>query len=332
MSALYAPSHPDEFLALSTTTFDDVPRHAQALPGWDLTYAQLSRGRYSGSVAQARLKGIQLFRERTNASANQYGRGPRGSVIFGLPIGRSGDCMVNGTRLPPSGINVVRGERGLDVTMPPSEFLVLAVDQDMLEDYLQTMEQISVRGWAEHGPLHIELAELAGSMTAQLLRVHGELFAGAPVPDSPWFLSAIRHHLLAQAASVVSATKREVVRPLLAPFSRSLIVRKAREWIMDRMDEPLQVIDLCRELRVSRRALQVSFQAVVGTSPASYLRLMRLNGARRDLLGCEDGSLQIKDVVERWGFWHVSRFSGEYRQLFGELPSQTLRASSKLRA
>jgi len=33
----------------------------------------------------------------------------------------------------------------------------------------------------------------------------------------------------------------------------------------------------------------------------------------------------VKDVVAHWGFWHLSRFSAEYRALFGELPSDTLK-------
>ena len=28
-----------------------------------------------------------------------------------------------------------------------------------------------------------------------------------------------------------------------------------------------------------------------------------------------------------WGFWHLSRFAQEYRHMFGEMPSETLRAS-----
>jgi AraC family transcriptional regulator, ethanolamine operon transcriptional activator len=41
-----------------------------------------------------------------------------------------------------------------------------------------------------------------------------------------------------------------------------------------------------------------------------------LDGARRGLLaGCS-----VQEVVETWGFWHWSRFSRDYRRLFGELP------------
>ena len=54
--------------------------------------------------------------------------------------------------------------------------------------------------------------------------------------------------------------------------------------------------------------------------PVAYLRMMRLNHVRRDLLATEAA---VGDVAARWGFWHLSRFAADYRSLFGELPSAT---------
>jgi len=33
----------------------------------------------------------------------------------------------------------------------------------------------------------------------------------------------------------------------------------------------------------------------------------------------------IAEVAMRWSFWHLGRFSESYRQLFKELPSETLK-------
>jgi AraC family ethanolamine operon transcriptional activator len=33
----------------------------------------------------------------------------------------------------------------------------------------------------------------------------------------------------------------------------------------------------------------------------------------------------VTEVAFRWGFWHLSRFAREYRSMFGESPSETLR-------
>lgn len=90
------------------------------------------------------------------------------------------------------------------------------------------------------------------------------------------------------------------------------------------IDEPLQITDVCRALGVARRALQYSFQDVLDINPVTYLRLLRLNGARRDLLNAHDKPVNVQDILARWGFWHASRFSAEYKKMYNELPSRTL--------
>ena len=47
---------------------------------------------------------------------------------------------------------------------------------------------------------------------------------------------------------------------------------------------------------------------------------MRLHGARREI---RVGKSSVTDVAMKWGFSHLGRFSGYYRDTFGELPSQT---------
>ncbi|NOR23809.1 MAG: helix-turn-helix domain-containing protein [Desulforhopalus sp.] len=34
--------------------------------------------------------------------------------------------------------------------------------------------------------------------------------------------------------------------------------------------------------------------------------------------------MKVIDVSNVWGFWHMGQFAADYRNLFGELPSETL--------
>ena len=74
----------------------------------------------------------------------------------------------------------------------------------------------------------------------------------------------------------------------------------------------------------SRRKLNYCFQDVLGTTPVKYLRSLRLNGARRALRQAAPG-VTIQDIASHWGFWHLSQFAQDYKKLFGELPSATLK-------
>jgi transcriptional regulator GlxA family with amidase domain len=88
-------------------------------------------------------------------------------------------------------------------------------------------------------------------------------------------------------------------------------------------DEPLTPQELARVGCMSVRTLHASFQQTFGETPMAYLRRVRLDRVRAELLRREP--LRVTDVAARWGFFHQSRFAQQYRDRFGELPSRTLR-------
>ncbi|HXZ06694.1 MAG TPA: helix-turn-helix domain-containing protein, partial [Paraburkholderia sp.] len=102
------------------------------------------------------------------------------------------------------------------------------------------------------------------------------------------------------------------------------LVSEARDYVLANRDRPVGVPELCEQLHMSRRTLQYCFQDVLGMAPATYLRAIRLNGARREL---GEAARPVQDVAAAWGFWHLSQFATDYRKLFGKRPSETLKAS-----
>jgi AraC family ethanolamine operon transcriptional activator len=68
------------------------------------------------------------------------------------------------------------------------------------------------------------------------------------------------------------------------------------------------------------------FPTVLASTPGSYLRAIRLNGVRRNLVSTQGGAPgTVQSVVADWGFWHLSQFATDYRKLFGKRPSESLR-------
>lgn len=102
-------------------------------------------------------------------------------------------------------------------------------------------------------------------------------------------------------------------------------MRRVSEWAADCPEETLNLMELAQVAGVSLRQLQQAFKAFTDMPPGQWLRLRRLNGARRDLLRHGAGGVTVAEVAMRWSFWHLGRFSESYRQLFQELPSETLK-------
>jgi AraC-like DNA-binding protein len=86
--------------------------------------------------------------------------------------------------------------------------------------------------------------------------------------------------------------------------------------------------DLADQLGVSDRTLRSAVLDLTGMSLHRYVRMKRLSTSREKL---QSGATSVKSVALECGFWHLSDFAREYRLLFGELPSSTLR-TAKLEA
>jgi AraC-like DNA-binding protein len=91
-------------------------------------------------------------------------------------------------------------------------------------------------------------------------------------------------------------------------------------------ETPWSTADLARATGVSARALQRSFERSDLPSPMMYLRRLRLHHVHSELATNSPDSVTVTMVAGRWGFVHLGRFASQYRQLFGESPSETLRA------
>ncbi|MFD4194151.1 AraC family transcriptional regulator [Amycolatopsis thermoflava] len=100
-------------------------------------------------------------------------------------------------------------------------------------------------------------------------------------------------------------------------------VRIAMEFVQEHSADPITAADLAREACVSVRALQMGFREEFGTSPTGYIRGVRLDGVREELLARPQG-VSITEIAHRWGFHHLGRFAEHYKRRFGELPSETV--------
>lgn len=100
-------------------------------------------------------------------------------------------------------------------------------------------------------------------------------------------------------------------------------IRLATEWILTHIREPISVCDLLRITGASRRSLESGFRTYLNTTPAKFILCHKLKGVRELLQS--DPDISIGDAAFSYGFNHLSHFTHQYQEAFGELPSETLR-------
>ena len=82
-------------------------------------------------------------------------------------------------------------------------------------------------------------------------------------------------------------------------------------------DQPLRIENLAHELGMSVSGLHHHFKAVTAMSPLQFQKRLRLQEARRLMLG-ED--LDAASAAYRVGYQDASHFNREYKSLFGVPP------------
>lgn len=304
----------------------DVDEHAENLDAWEQSYDQLSFGRFRGTLYEAWIGDIQIFREVTTQAVVEEGKAWGGARTFGVPMAMDGAGTFCDQPLesadqifsfgPGTGFSL-RSPRMFDV-------VGIAVGDEAYQRAAESLEDHRP-GAAGDRPGVMSCQEGLPRLRAFLSALFDVLESGSAAPLAhPQAQKTLGAALLGHIA-LAARGARDLPAPLPTYRTRKLILERAREYVLEHAHEAVTIGELCAVLRVSRRTLQYCFQDVLNTSPAQYLRTVRLNGVRRELrLGRACGT-QVQDVAARWGFWHLSHFANDYRAMFGELPSETLR-------
>ena len=101
-------------------------------------------------------------------------------------------------------------------------------------------------------------------------------------------------------------------------------VKQAEDYLRQHMRQAPTLTEVAGAVGVSVRALTAGFRNFRNQSPMAFLRELRLQGVRAELLSAPPGAT-VSSIVAGWGYVNLGIFAGAYAQRFGERPSQTLR-------
>lgn len=110
----------------------------------------------------------------------------------------------------------------------------------------------------------------------------------------------------------------------LSNLQQPAYIQNIHKFIIMHAREDIGADTLQKLAGVSKSKLYDEFQTYYGTSPLAYLRKYRLQQIYKALSTTgTDKKISISQLAFDWGFNHLSRFSQDYREEFGEKPSET---------
>jgi AraC family transcriptional regulator, ethanolamine operon transcriptional activator len=262
---------------------------------------------------------LQLARETRSTGVLQRGAALTGTWAFGLPLVTKGSLHKRRRPAPPGQLLVgtSRDDVGLTAT-GAIDLMVVVLPTARINHCLQVRRGID--------QVDVDLPSPrwrvpATEMTRRAQALCDLLQVLSVRPDALWSDRSVP----AAEAQIVEVILElipspEIVEPL---HSRARIARAIPKLLLDRLDDPLSITELCLLVGARERTLYLSCVEAFGRPPLRLLAELRLNATHR-VLQRPSKEMSVTAAAAQYGFSHFGRFSAAYRQQFGELPSATL--------
>lgn len=301
----------------------------QAVLGAGLDATQLSRGPMRGSLAFATTDDIVFSTGCVSGRVSLVGSLSETMTTLGVGVRLAPGSRHWMQEVWTGGVGIFRAGDGHDaIYLPGTVYAAVTLRDDRLEEIAAEMGLVldaKQLGGSRISPRSLSSDRLA-ALQRDFTRVHttGE----QRLPDA----TSLGRFVL---ACLIQHVARE---PRPAPGWRdtsghSRIVARAQSYIMEHLHGPLSISAIARASFASQSTLYRAFHEVLDETPQSFIRKIRLSRIHRDLASEQEVRCTITMLANKWGIGELGRFAGWYRELFGELPSQTREAQMpKLRA
>jgi AraC family ethanolamine operon transcriptional activator len=313
---------------------DDIDEQSALLCGWEQEYQQLSCGKFVGSVSTVEGPRITIAGEQTNQSLRQSVTPPAGSLVFGLVLNRDDALQINRRQVGTQSLLVLEGGREYDFrTQGCTELLGVSMEAELFIDKSTGhFADVLARALAQSV---VPLEQSATLMLRHFWLMMSRILQSEEVWPGSMPLSLLSGTAQSNILLALSMSANQSAPSL--PYSaerQARVVQQAIAYMRAHLDRPFTMAEVCAATHVSQRTLQYHFENCLGMAPLQYLKVMRLNAARRALRRIArqspGGTPQpsIAEIAAQCGYEHPSRFAGDYRRQFGTLPSQTLREAA----
>jgi AraC-like DNA-binding protein len=188
--------------------------------------------------------------------------------------------------------------------------LDLAVVGDLLADNTPTDLPLSSERGLATGPVDPPLLDAV----VRLVRL----------VDSPQDIKALAPLIEREIVyRVLTGPQGARLRQIAATGGPAYRIASAIRWLKEHYADPLRIESLARRVRMSPSAFHLHFRGVTAMSPLQFQKQLRLQEARRLMVG---KGLDATRAAFRVGYESASQFSREYRRMFGAPPRKNVSA------
>ena len=280
-------------------------------------------GRFQARLTQVELHHLRLSAVEEHLPRIGFQEVPATNILVAFPIGDQPAPVWGGIR-PRKGdfVTFGPGHRGHMRTDGPCRWCCIWFPAQELLDYFRALTDlpltISPDAQLWHPPpavrrclLQLHAAAIGVARQRPETIVNGEAAHG------------MEQQLIEAIVECLSAGPADEEAP--ARRRHQEIMTRFEDLLRTQLTLHLRAEELAEAIGVSVRLLRICCKEILGMGPTSYVRLRALYRVRRILYGGDNGATTISGAARSQGFRALGRFAADYRLLFGQLPSVSLR-------
>ncbi|MCO5725405.1 helix-turn-helix domain-containing protein [Robiginitalea sp. 2V75] len=292
----------------------DINEMASAFVGWQMDVIQQEKGTFQGNLRGfSQLEGkVNFYSAYTGKRVFANGHHLKGSVMFTF-IDCPGRCIWNGEEVTRSKLLVTDAERGLDVDAASGfTSYSVSIDEALLVAWLRSEGIPLPLSWN----FTIDLQSVKRRATAGNLRwiiINAIQFGKFEVAELKWALYELLNPECQNCMKYIAVNFVAIHE----------IVEFIHQTIRSGKDVDVEaLVDLYGG---PMRTLYYNFKKYTGFTPHRYIKNLRLAMAQKLLKVADPSFTEVRAIAYQLGFMHLGQFSADYKGLFGEVPSETLR-------
>jgi AraC-like DNA-binding protein len=320
--AIAAMGNPELLIAKQFDSFEELSALAQ---GWNTDFRQVAATRLPHFLLQAQVDGVLVSHARFGCHVEQRGATPEKMRTFAVTHTECPEMRWFGHRFGSDALLAFPTHGEIEVfSRPGFSVSTFSIDMDALAEFAERYGGPSPEDV-------LDPTETVIPIPAQLLkRLRWQLLTVTSMTDSrdgaPNFAAGFQWRLFSILLEVFRSLGDH--RPIHQPVPDRPLFENIVDLVNSRAESDLRLVDLCTAGQISERTLNNLFRKEFGLTPKAYVKGQRLFRAHQDLWRASAHWTSVSDIANSWGFWHMGQFAADYRKMFGELPSETLKRSN----
>jgi len=305
---------------------------SDCVPGWEPVYYPLAPGHCSWACRHIQIDPFQVFEQTYGCATLLKGKTRPGFLGLALCQMGWGSATYIGNAIPENNLLLLNSEQ---------DFYLKTASECKMTVLLCPIHELLAAGASQPGSLSADDLQRPGLYCSET-KLHTDIstyvnyfFDFSTVPTAQDLhsqdIQAIRHLLLSKilrlAAWALTADSTQVLYQ--QPSHRRQLVEQLETLMLNNLENSsLTQEQLCEHVGKSQRTIYYAFDEVYGVPPMEYYKFLRLRAVRQRLKRSDLSSTTVTQIATSYGFCHMGQFACDYKKLFGESPSSTLKCPS----